>query len=113
MRYFLMFFAVLLLVIASGITAKGNDVGDTTAVTPAEAPTVSAGTPRVYPIAPGVWYPGDPLPEKPIRYYRVRCFPGCHRGSSYGKYPHEPLNMRPLFPTSTIDRGPAAPNDIQ
>lgn len=109
MRYLFIFLAVLLLVIASGITANGTDVEDTTVPNPTAAPTVSTGTPRVYPIAPGVWYPGDPLPEKPIRYYRVRCFPGCHRGSSYGKYPNEPLNMRPLFPTSAIDRGPAAP----
>ena len=60
-------------------------------------------TARVYPIAPGVWYPTDgPLPEHPVRYYRVRCWPGCHRGSDYGKYPDQKLNMRPIFPTSTI-----------
>jgi hypothetical protein len=56
----------------------------------------------VYPIAPGVWYPGQPMPEKPIRYYRVRCWPGCHSGSPHGKYPNKPLNMRPIFPTSTV-----------
>lgn len=58
---------------------------------------------RVYPIAPGVWYPGQgPLPEKPIRYYRVRCWPGCHRGSDYGKYPDRPLPMDPIHQTSAL-----------
>lgn len=63
---------------------------------------VSTGTERVYPIAPGVWYPGQPLPEKPIRYYRVRCWPGCHSGSDYGKYPDRKLNMKPIFQTSAL-----------
>jgi hypothetical protein len=36
-----------------------------------------------YPIAAGVWYPGDgPLPEHPFRYYKVRCWPGCHDPAS-------------------------------
>ena len=57
---------------------------------------------RRYPIAPGIWYPTDgPIPEKlPLRYYRVRCWPGCHSGSSNGKYPNQPLKMKPIFPTS-------------
>jgi len=57
------------------------------------------------PIAPGVWYQGaGPLPEKPMRYYRVRCFPGCHVGSKYGAFPDTPLkDDRPIFPTSTIN----------
>jgi hypothetical protein len=59
-------------------------------------------TERVYPIAPGVWYPGQPMPDKPIRYYRVRCWPGCHSGSDYGKYPDRPLNMKPIYQTSTL-----------
>lgn len=45
---------------------------------------------RVYPIAAGVWYPGQPLPDKAFRYYRIRCWPGCHQNSRYGKYPDEP-----------------------
>ncbi|MCG6909377.1 MAG: hypothetical protein LJE94_04545 [Deltaproteobacteria bacterium] len=59
------------------------------------------------PIAAGVWYPGDgEIPEKPMRYYRARCWPGCHVGSSqYGMFPNTSLsNDRPIFPTSTIDR---------
>jgi len=56
---------------------------------------------RRYPIAPGVWYPTDgPIPEHPIRYYRVRCWPGCHSGSPNGKYPNRSLKLKPIFPTS-------------
>lgn len=63
---------------------------------------VAEKTERVYPIAPGVWYPGQPMPENPIRYYRVRCWPGCHSGSDYGKYPDRPLNMEPIYQTSAL-----------
>ncbi|MBW1734532.1 MAG: hypothetical protein JRJ71_09115 [Deltaproteobacteria bacterium] len=42
------------------------------------------------------------MPEKPIRYYRVRCWPGCHSGSDYGKYPDKPLNMEPIHQTSAL-----------
>jgi hypothetical protein len=75
----------------------------------APASQTRSETGRVYPIAPGVWYPGDgPIPEHPVRYYRVRCWPGCHRGSSHGKYPDKPLNMKPIFPTSTVASKPGA-----
>lgn len=59
------------------------------------------------PIAAGVWYPGDgKIPEKPMRYYRARCWPGCHVGSSqYGMFPNTDLEKdHPIWPTSTIDR---------
>jgi hypothetical protein len=56
------------------------------------------------PIAAGIYYPSDgPVPAHPVRYYRVRCWPGCHTGSSLGKYPDKPLQGTPIFPTSTID----------
>lgn len=57
------------------------------------------------PIAAGVWYPqSGPLPEKPMRYYRVRCWPGCHSGSQLGKYPKRLLaEDEPIFSTSTAD----------
>ena len=56
-----------------------------------------------YPIAAGIWYPQDgPIPDKPMRYYRVRCWPGCHTGSAYGKYPEKKLMDKPIFPTSTV-----------
>ncbi len=96
MQCLIIFFTLLFLLVGNVTASKAGG-------------PVSTEEPRVYPIAPGVWYPGDPLPEKPIRYYRVRCFPGCHRGSSYGKYPNEPLNMDPIFPTRTIDLWPPAP----
>jgi hypothetical protein len=102
MKCFLIFFTLIFLIITSATTSKAND-----------GQVKSTEEPRVYPIAPGVWYPGEPLPEKPMRYYRVRCFPGCHRGSSYGKYPSEPLNMKPIFPTRSIDLPPAVPTDAK
>jgi hypothetical protein len=59
------------------------------------------------PIAAGVWYPTDgPVPEKPMRYYRVRCWPGCHTGSDLGKYPHKTLRDMPIWPTSTVGTHP-------
>jgi hypothetical protein len=55
------------------------------------------------PIAAGVWYPTDgPVPDKPMRYYRARCWPGCHTGSIYGKYPEKTLHDKPIWPTSTV-----------
>lgn len=111
MKYFLIFFTLMFLVIYP-TTSKGDDEASSTGSEPAPGPEVSIETSRVYPIAPGVWYPGEPLPEKPMRYYRVRCWPGCHRGSSHGKYPDEPLNMKPIFPTRTIDL-PPVPSDTE
>ena len=62
------------------------------------------GPEREYPIAAGIWYPSDgPIPDKPMRYYRVRCWPGCHSGSTLGMYPDERLGDKPIFPTSTTD----------
>jgi hypothetical protein len=47
------------------------------------APVVAQTPPWKYPIAPGLWYPGDgPLPAHPFKYYRVRCWPGCHDPNS-------------------------------
>jgi hypothetical protein len=74
-----------------------------------KAVTPKAGQDWPSPIAPGVWYPTDgPIPEKPMRYYRVRCWPGCHTGGPYGKYPDKPLTMDPIFPTSTVPGHPSA-----
>ena len=60
------------------------------------------------PIAAGTWYPQQgALPDKPMRYYRARCWPGCHTGSSLGMYPDEPLeNDTPIHMTSTINNLP-------
>ncbi len=97
MKYVLIFFAIIL------ILSHANTLRRSDASAAEPEPAVAS---HAYPIAPGVWSPGDPLPEKPVRYYRVRCFPGCHSGSSYGMYPDEPLNMKPIFPTSPIDNCP-------
>lgn len=123
MKYFLISITSLFLIIAIGsviqtgtdgtmVTAsQGSDESYTTAPE-STAPLSSDKMPRVYPIAPGVWYPGDgALPDQPMRYYRVRCWPGCHRGSSYGKYPNEPLNMKPIFTTRPIDNCPPLQNE--
>jgi hypothetical protein len=97
MKYLIL--GVALLAVALGLSTPAQ-ASDKSAATP----TTTSKTSQLYPIAPGVWYPGSgELPEKPVRYYRVRCWPGCHRGSSHGKYPDIPLNMKPIFPTSTMD----------
>ena len=97
MKNVMMFVSVMCLVIALGAIAQTQENASSStsepetvqaAATPSPAPAApeASKTPRVYPIAAGVWYPGDPLPEKPFRYYRVRCWPGCHHNSEYGKY---------------------------
>ncbi len=49
----------------------------------ADSTAAAAETPWQYPIAPGIWYPGDgPLPDQPFKYYRIRCWPGCHDPNS-------------------------------
>jgi hypothetical protein len=95
-------------VLAISAPSGGDEAGKSTTKSAATSETCPDPD-RVYPIAPGVWYPGDgPIPEHPVRYYRVRCWPGCHRGSSHGKYPDKPLNMKPIFPTSTVESTPGA-----
>ena len=119
MKYFLVIVTSLFILISLGwVMQTGSDATapaaqeaeKSYATAPKPAAAATPTTARVYPIAPGVWYPGQgPLPEKPVRYYRARCWPGCHRGSSHGMYPDKPLNMEPIFPTSTIDLCPDMP----
>jgi hypothetical protein len=92
----LVVFAGLLPVMGSNtLGAKGTEPD---AAAPAEQVTWEV------PIAAGIYYPSDgPVPDNPMRYYRVRCWPGCHTGSSLGKYPTKALDDKPIFPTSTID----------
>jgi hypothetical protein len=87
---------ILLSTAADSRTAKNQ---------PDQKPAWAANIDWEIPMAAGVWYPGSgPLPAKPMRYYRVRCFPGCHSGSRYGAFPGTPLTGdHPIFPTSTID----------
>ena len=102
MRYLAVFISVLFLVLALAGVGLSSDQTTTAQSAVASPSTVANETERVYPIAPGVWYPGQPMPEKPMRYYRVRCWPGCHSGSDYGKYPTRTLNMKPIHPTSAL-----------
>ncbi len=104
MKYVLIFLSFVLLIAFAGIllvdshaqvdqSSPGKDVAQSV-----QQPTWE------HPIAAGVWYPTDgPPPEKPVRYYRVRCWPGCHSGSTLGMYPDRTLKDRPIWPTSTID----------
>lgn len=109
MKYILIFLSFVLLMVfptillvASHAQVDQSSAGKE-AVPPVQQPTWE------YPIAAGVWYPTDgALPEKPVRYYRVRCWPGCHSGSTLGKYPDKTLEDKPIFPTSTIDLQSAA-----
>lgn len=102
MKYLVVFFSLLFLLTALAVVGFSSDQTTTTKPVVASPAAVAKGTERVYPIAPGIWYPGQPMPEKPIRYYRIRCWPGCHSGSDYGKYPHKPLKMKPIYQTSTV-----------
>jgi hypothetical protein len=93
---FLIGFAGLLPVIGSTSTEKRD--------TEATAARSSGEVTWECPIAAGVWYPSDgAVPENPVRYYRVRCWPGCHTGSSLGKYPDKTLHDKPIWPTSTVN----------
>jgi hypothetical protein len=110
MKHFLILFGVMFLIIAVGVFAQTADTSspaDNTVTSeaiskseektqpsspqPTVTPTASPEIPRKYPIAAGVWYPGDPLPKVPSRYYRVRCWPGCHH---YGKYANPPKSEK-------------------
>ena len=97
MKYSTILILIIFLVAGlSTLVISGEDTSTTTTPTTEELA-------RKYPIAPGVWYPTDgPIPEKPIRYYRVRCWPGCHSGSDYGKYPQKSLTMKPIHRTSAL-----------
>ena len=103
---FLIVMAGLLPVIGSNTQgAKGSE-------SPAAAP--SEKVTWEVPIAAGIYYPSDgPVPDNPVRYYRVRCWPGCHTGSSLGKYPDKSLDNKPIFPTSTIDGHTSSGSSIE
>jgi hypothetical protein len=100
MKHLIVLAMIALLVIGMSVTAQTDgtaapDKEEKAAVSAtdeaAEATEVpcpeNTKVPRRYPIAAGVWYPGDPLPTEPSRYYRIRCWPGCH---SYGEWATPP-----------------------
>ena len=87
MKRFAIFFMTLSFFAAIAAFAQNEKLPVAAKATPEIATGEKTKAPRVYPIAAGVWYPGDPLPEKAFRYYRIRCWPGCHHNSEYGLYP--------------------------
>jgi len=94
---------VTLVVFAGLLPVIGSNTLGTKGTEPDAAAPVEQVTWEV-PIAAGIYYPSDgPVPDNPVRYYRVRCWPGCHTGSSLGKYPTKALDDKPIFPTSTVD----------
>ena len=103
MRYLVIIFACVFLIAFAGLppvigsNTQGSKGMEQHAAAPSQEVTWEV------PIAAGIYYPSDgQVPEAPMRYYRVRCWPGCHTGSSLGKYPNKQLNDAPIFPTSTV-----------
>ena len=104
MKSIIIFILFMFLVVFIGfVPVMGSSSGDSKDAQKRSGENIAEITWEV-PIAAGVWYPTDgPVPEKPARYYRVRCWPGCHTGSTYGKYPDKALDDKPIWPTSTIN----------
>lgn len=101
MKYFVIVFSFIALVVFAGFTPVGGNSSTDVNDASKDAQNSNEKTTWEIPIAAGVWYPTDgEVPDHPMRYYRVRCWPGCHTGSSYGKYPDKVLNDQPIFPTS-------------
>ena len=101
MKYFIILVSCMILV---GFVGLLSVMGSNTQGSEQTAAAPSHEVTWEVPIAAGIYYPSDGrVPENPVRYYRVRCWPGCHTGSSLGKYPEKALNDKPIYPTSTID----------
>jgi hypothetical protein len=96
-RVFVLLIAAWALLAAGCAGSPTADGTAPAAQTPGATPVAASEAPRQdgssrpggqstagqYPIAPGIWYPGDgPLPEHLFKYYRVRCWPGCHDPNS-------------------------------
>jgi hypothetical protein len=88
MRTFWVIVFIMILFLFTGCAAipKGEEGARAPAAEAVDQPATQVAAqepPWQYPIAPGVWYPGDgPLPAHPFKYYRVRCWPGCHDPNS-------------------------------
>jgi hypothetical protein len=80
---FVLLIAAWVLLAAGCAGSPEADGADAAAGAASENPPIESLQPWQYPIAAGVWYPGDgPLPEHAFKYYRVRCWPGCHDPNS-------------------------------
>ena len=104
MKYIVILVSCVSLVVFAGLLPV---IGSNTQGAKGSQPNAAGSLENVtweVPIAAGIYYPSDgPVPDSPVRYYRVRCWPGCHTGSSLGKYPNKTLDDKPIFPTSTVD----------
>jgi hypothetical protein len=111
MKYMIILISCVLLVVFAGfMPVIGSNTMGQKGSEPGSAPTAKEVTWEV-PIAAGIYYPSDgPVPDNPVRYYRVRCWPGCHTGSTLGKYPDKALKDKPIFPTSTVPAHASAEN---
>jgi len=104
MKYFIVLVACLFLLAIAGLAPVFGSHTEGAKSSQENAGTSPQTISWEVPIAPGIYYPSDgAVPDHPMRYYRVRCWPGCHTGSSLGKYPDKALKGTPIFPTSTID----------
>ena len=104
MKYILILFSCMFLLVFSGLLPVMGSHTEGLKRSEENADMSSEKITWEVPIAPGIYYPSDGVvPDHPVRYYRVRCWPGCHTGSSLGKYPNKALKDIPIFPTSTID----------
>lgn len=104
MKYIIIWRSLIILLVFIAIFPVTGTTSDVQTKTEGNAAKEAEQPSWEIPIAAGIWYPADgPVPEKPMRYYRVRCWPGCHIGSSYGKYPDKALKDKPIWPTTTID----------
>ena len=87
MKYIIILIScVFLIVFAGSLSVIGsNTQGQKSSGSDAAAP--SDQVTWEVPIAAGIYYPSDgPVPNKLVRYYRVRCWPGCHTGSTLGNH---------------------------
>jgi hypothetical protein len=103
MRYLLIIIACVFLIAFAGMLPVSGSNTQGSKGMEQKATASSQEVTWEVPIAAGIYYPSDgQVPEAPVRYYRVRCWPGCHTGSSLGKYPDKKLNDTPIYPTSTV-----------
>ena len=110
MKTMVVLFAFAIAITFTGLPAIGGNAHPGADDSGGKIQSSSAKPSWEVPIAAGVWYPGDgPVPDHLMRYYRVRCWPGCHTGSNYGKYPKKTLNDKPIFPTSAASAHPEIP----